>query len=344
MRTYIIKRLLLIPPTLLGISIISFAIMRMAPGRPTPVRSGAAGGIALERNALNRQAAEQWYKERHLDKPLWVQYLYWVRDLATLRVRTFGQPPEPVTRRILQALPYTVALNVVSFFFIYAIAIPIGIICAVRQNTLLDRALTLIVFLLYSLPSFWVGLLMLIFLCEPKYFEALGLRGEWAFPATGLYDRTLAEVGFGQWLWGWIRHWTLPVACLTYGGFAFLSRQMRGALLEQIRQDYIRTARAKGLPERVVILKHAVRNSLIPIITLFGTLLPAMITGSVIIESIFSIHGMGRLLITAITERDYPTVMTLTTLAAVLTMIGILISDLLYAVVDPRITLDRPAA
>jgi len=331
-RTYIIKRLLLIPPTLLGITIISFAIMKLAPGSPESMMIQQQGEGSMDSGVLSAKAAEIWRAERHLDKPVHIQYVLWVRDLVTLNLKTFKPPREKVINRIKERLPITIILNTIAILLIYTVAIPIGIICAVKQNTLLDRGLTLGVFVLYSLPSFWVATILLIFLCDTKCLN-------W-FPATAV-----PGIGRDAGLWIWLKIWTwhlvLPVICMTYGGFAFLSRQMRGSLLEQIRQDYVRTARAKGLKERVVILKHALRNSLIPIITLFGTLLPAMIAGSVIIESIFSIPGMGKLFLDSVFEREYPLLMTNITLIAILTMMGILISDLLYAIVNPTVSLEK---
>lgn len=325
MRAYLLKRLLLIPVTLLGVTLITFVVMKLAPGDPAQaIKSQAAGGT-LAASEANIKALEQWRAERHLDRSIIVQYGYWMRDLLRFDLgRSFLPPRERVSQRILGALPITILINLISFVLIYLIALPVGIVCAAKQFSWWDRALTVGVFLLYSIPTFWIGALMLQFLCPP-------------FPTTGYQPHGIAELGFFNWLWTWMRHLVLPVICMTYASFAFLSRQMRSALLDQVRQDFIRTARAKGLPERVVILRHAVRNALIPIVTLFGNLLPEMIAGSVIIEYLFSIPGMGQLFFAAILERDYPIIMGIETISAVLTLAGILISDLLYLVVNPTI-------
>ena len=195
--------------------------------------------------------------------------------------------------------------------------------------------ITTILFILYSLPSFWVAIMLLLLVSE-------GGRGIGLFPVRGLWP----ELGPGQSrgdftvLLQHVRHLALPVFCLTYASFAYISRQMRAGMLDVIRQDFIRTARAKGLPERVVIFKHALRNSLIPIITIVAVILPSLVGGSVIIESIFNVDGIGKLSFTAILTRDYPIIMAIFTLSAFLTLIGILISDILYAIVDPQISFE----
>ncbi|MGD8353662.1 MAG: ABC transporter permease, partial [Pseudomonadota bacterium] len=206
----------------------------------------------------------------------------------------------------------------------------VGVYSAVKQGTYGDRVTTVILFILYSLPNFWVAVLLIMFLGGGDFLD-------W-FPIYGILSPGLEGASWliklGNHLW----HIVLPVFCLTYGGLAALSRYQRSGMLEVIRHDYIRTARAKGLPEKLVIFKHAMRNSVIPIVTLMGSLLPGMFGGSVIIENIFSIPGMGQLGFEAVLSRDYPVVLAIATIAAFLTLIGILISDLLYVWVDPRIT------
>ncbi len=326
MRAYLIKRLLLIPITLIGITLITFVVMKLAPGDPAKILRAQASGQAMKATQANLEALENWKKERHLDKPLFVQYGYWLRDLCTFDLgRSLMTGRERVSKIIAERLPITILINVIAFGLIYAIAIPVGIVGAAKQFTLTDRILTVIVFLLYSLPGFWVGTLMLAF-CTGKLF-----------PTSGYYPNGIAEVGFLKWSIEWTRCLFLPVVCATYASFAFLSRQMRSSLLEQIRQDFVRTARAKGLSERVVVLRHATRNALIPIVTLLGTLLPAMIGGSIIIEQLFSIPGMGQLFFNAINERDYNVIMGIEVVSALLTLFGMLASDILYVLVNPTI-------
>ncbi len=332
MQTYILKRLLMIPVTLFGVVLVTFFVMRLAPGDPAAMIVGTGISGEIKQGQLNREAIEQWRKERHLDEPTHMQFAYWLGDVIRFDFgRSFIPPRRPVMEEILERLPITIVMNVIAFFLIYLIAIPVGIYSAVAQYSIGDRIVTVLLFILYSLPSFWVATMCLVYLCSGEYLQ-------W-FPTQGYTKVTVEEAGLWGYVTTWARHLFLPVMCLTYGGFAMLSRQMRVGMLENIRLDYVRTARAKGLPERRVILKHVLRNSLIPVITLFGLLFPAMLAGSVIIEYIFGIPGMGRLFFEAILTRNYPLVMAEVVLSAMLTLIGVLISDLLYAIVNPTITL-----
>jgi peptide/nickel transport system permease protein len=334
---YIAQRIGLFVPTLLFITLLSFALSRLAPGDPAALKVGvgAEGGIA-GRTGLNERTLELLRKQWHLDKPLWQQYLLWLRDLVTLEFGRSFQDNRPVLEKIAERLPITLAMNLFAVLIAYGIAIPLGVYSATHSGTALDRFLTFLLFALYSLPSFWVAMLAVTFLCNPEYLAL--------FPTSGIRSIFHSE----QWsLWrrivDYAWHLTLPMLVYTYASFAFISRQMRSALLEVLRQDYIRTAYAKGLPGRVVIWKHAVRNSLIPIVTLLAGILPSLIGGSVIVETIFSIPGMGELSFRALVARDYPVIMAVFTLSAVLTLVGILLADILYAVVDPRISFARRA-
>jgi peptide/nickel transport system permease protein len=254
----------------------------------------------------------------------------WVKRIFTLDFGDSFQDHRPVIGKIKERLPITLALNIISILLAYLVAIPLGIYSAAFQGSRTDRFITFTIFMLYSLPSFWVATMGIVFLCGGDYWHLFPPGGISSIMATGLtFGQKVVDVGW---------HLVLPVACLTYGSFAFLSRQMRVGMLEVIRQDYIRTARAKGLSEWTVITKHALRNSLIPVLTIIADILPALIGGSVIIETIFSIPGMGRLGFEAILYRDYPVIMAVFTVSALLTLVGFLVSDLLYALVDPRIS------
>ena len=333
MKAYLIKRFFLIIPTFLGITLITFLIIQLAPGNPVSLKIQQLGGEGIKTETVSREVIEQTKKLYGLDKPFHVQYLLWLKRLVTLDFGESYKDHRPVWTKVKEALPVTLLLNLISIFLIYLISVPIGVFSAVYPESRLDRVLTLILFFLYSLPSFWVAMILIIYLGGGEYLDL--------FPVVGIISADSGQLP----LWGKVInvlwHLVLPVTVLTYGGFAFLSRLSRAQLLEVIRQDYIRTARAKGLPERVVIFKHALRNSLIPLITLMGTLLPALIGGSVIVEQIFSIPGMGRLGFEAVLSRDYPTVMAIAAIEALLTLISLLISDLIYVVVDPRISFER---
>jgi peptide/nickel transport system permease protein len=238
---------------------------------------------------------------------------------------------KPVLETVLSKLKYSITLALSSVFLIYLISLPLGIWSAVRQNTIADKIVTFILFMLYSLPSFFVAVILL---------NALTV-GDWAiFPNIGFQSSNAHEFTTLEYIKDIVWHVTLPIVCMSYGGLAALSRYARSGLLDVIRADYIRTARAKGLPEGIVIIKHAARNGMIPILTLMATLLPALIGGSVIIEVIFQIPGMGSYIFTSITQYDYNAVMAVLLISSVLTLIGMLLADLSYALVDPRITFD----
>lgn len=328
MRAYLIRRFLLIIPTFVGISLVSFMVIQLAPGSPIYFKlRGAQGTMASE--AETQEILEQTRKLYGLDKPLWQQYLLWLGRLVRLDFGESYKDFRPVRDKIAEALPVTLQINLISILLIYLISVPIGVYSATHHRSRGDAALTLALFVLYSLPSFWVAMLLILYLGGGEYWDL--------FPSYGLN-----QFGADQWpWWRWLAdrawHLALPVFCLTYGGLAALSRYARAGMIETIRQDYIRTARAYGFSEKVVVFKYALRNSLIPIITLLGTLLPALIGGSVIIEKVFSIPGMGRLGFEAILSRDYPLVMGILSISALLTLGGLLVSDLMYAIVDPRV-------
>ena len=320
-------------PTLVGISMISFLIIQLAPGDPATMRLGSGQGIR------DQAMAEQIIRETRalygLDRPLHVQYASWFRRVVTLDFGHSLKDQRPVWDKLKERVPVSIQLTGISLILAYLISIPIGIYSATHQYTRTDKVTTVFLFTLYSLPNFWVATLAIVYLGGGDFWDV--------FPVFGLQT-----IGSENWpLWDQIKdrawHLTLPVICMTYYTFAALSRYMRASMLEVVRQDFIRTARSKGLSERLVIYRHALRNSLIPIVTLMADLLPALIGGSIVIEYIFSIPGMGQLTFDAVLSRDYPVVMAVFTISALLTLLGILIADVLYTVVDPRITYGRRA-
>jgi peptide/nickel transport system permease protein len=332
MKAYLVKRLLQIIPTLLGITLVTFTIIQLAPGNPAFLKLRMAGEGQVGETAISSQIIEQTRQLYGLDRPLPIQYLLWVKRVITFDFGTSYKDHRKVIEKIAERLPVTLQLNIISMLLVYLIAIPCGVFSATHSGSASDRLLTLFFFLLYSLPGFWVAVLLIMFLGGGEFWDLFPIYGvssvgseSWPFHAR-LLDR----------LW----HLVLPVFCLTYGSLAYLSRLTRASLLEVIREDYVRTARAKGLSERIVIFKHAFRNALLPIVTLLAFLLPAMFGGSVIIESIFSIPGMGQLAFEAVLSRDYPVIMAITTISALLTLVGLLLGDILYAALDPRIKLE----
>ena len=331
MTAYLLKRLFLMIPTLLGIIVVSFLVILLAPGDPASQKFGGSGQAAAGMNAeRGTEAAEKRFREKHgFDLPLPAQFGLFLKRLATADM-IFFQTEQPIWPELWQALKVTIWLNMIVFLLIYAAAVPLGIFSAAYPNSALDRTTTLGLFVMYSLPSFWVAEMLRMLLSE--WFQ---------WPIMGLRSDNAADMTSWQQLVDYLQHIALPVLCLSYGGLAYVSRQMRAGMLEVIRQDYIRTAEAKGAGKARVILVHALRNSLFPIITLFASLLPFLVGGSVIIEVIFNIHGMGLLSYEGVLRREYDLVMTTLMLSAVLTLIGILISDVLYVVVNPRVSFEE---
>ncbi|MEZ4462555.1 MAG: ABC transporter permease, partial [bacterium] len=248
----------------------------------------------------------------------------------------------PVLDKIMERMPYTLTLNFLAIFFAYLISIPIGVWSAYRQNSTADRVVTAVLFALYSLPSFFVGVLLLNWLADGDpigVFPTGGFVGklpDW----VGIERDSTADMTVLEYILSASYHMVLPVFCMTYGGIASLSRYARTGLLDTIRADFIRTARAKGLSETMVVIKHAIRNGMIPVLTLLGTMLPALIGGSVVIEYVFNIPGMGLFMFESIFARDYNAIMGVLLISTVLTLVGLLLSDISYAIVDPRISFD----
>ena len=330
---YIIRRVLLFIPTLLAITLIAFALTRLAPGDPAALKAGVSGEGQSQRSVVSKKSIEQWRKQMRLDQPVFTQYVLWLNDMIHSDFGKSFQDNRPVIEKIMERLPVTLTMNIIAVLIAYAVAIPLGIVSATHQGTVVDRASGFGMFALYSLPVIWLSQLCLSFLCNPEYL--------YLFPNHGLHSNKAAFLSPGARIVDTLWHWVLPMVLYSYGSFAFLSRQMRSAMLETIRQDYIRTARAKGLPERRVIYSHSLRNSLLPIVTLLAGIIPALIGGSVVIEQTFSIPGMGSLSYAALVARDYPMIMAVFTIGAMLTLVGILVSDILYSLIDPRIAFSK---
>lgn len=330
MKKYLIKRILLVIPTFLGITLVTYAMIRLAPGDFTTLKLDMQG--ALKTGTVGTEIIDQEKKLYGLDKPIIIGYFEWMKKFMILDLGTSRKDGRPVSSRIAEALPITLLLNFITLIIVYIISVPLGIISAVKKNSFFDRSTSLLLFILYSLPSFWIALLLLIFFSGGEFLNM--------FPLGGFISDYAENAPFFQKAGNIIWHLVLPVITLTYGSFAFLSRYARANMLEVINQQYITTARAKGLSENRVIFIHAFRNSMVPLVTLMSSLLPGLLGGSVIVESIFSIPGMGMLAFEAILSRDIPVIMAISSISALLTLAGILSSDLAYALVDPRIRLD----
>ncbi|ACM21377.1 peptide ABC transporter, membrane protein [Geotalea daltonii FRC-32] len=318
---YLAKRMLLMIPLLIGITVITFGVIHLTPGEPVEMQVAMNPKVSAE----TRDRLRKYYE---LDKPIHVQYYRWVSRLARLDFgNSFSPDGRPVAAKIRERLPITINLNIISLILEFALAIPIGVMAATHRNGPLDRWTTVFVFLGFATPLFWLSLILMYL---------FGIKLGW-LPISGLHSLGYATHGFWWQLWDLAKHLVLPVSVATFGSLAGLSRYMRSGMIDTLGQDYITTARAKGLSERTVVYKHALRNALLPVITLLGLSVPGLIGGSVIFESIFSIPGMGQLFYQGVMARDYPLVMGILVIGAVLTLLGNLLADVGYALADPRI-------
>ena len=302
---------------LVFISIISHSVIHLAPGEP-----------ALVDPSNPRLKAEDIQRIRaayHLDEALHIQYVFWVRDLFSGELKSF-KDNQPVLKKIWDRFINSLPLFIVSMMIIWFLAFPVGIKAALNRNSIFDRVSTFLSYALISIPGFFLAYLLIIFMVKTFDVPVIGMRTFGLEEAPGLFK-------FLDRVW----HLTLPAIVSAVGGMAVLSRYVRSQMLEVIHQDYMRTARAKGLSEDQVIYRHGLRNALLPFITMFGLTIPGLIGGSVIFETIFAWPGMGRLGFEAILARDFPVILTLTFFSAILVLLGTLISDILYGVADPRI-------
>ena len=322
---YIAKRVLQAIPILIGASTIIFFLMHAAPGDPT--------SLYLSNPNIDPRVIEQMRRNLGLDQPVYIQYVKW---LGSFLQGDFGysfSQHRPISGVLKDAIPNTLLLSAVAMVVIFTLGVLVGTIQAVRQYSWIDNLATSLSFFFYSMPSFWFGLmLMLLFSYKFQWLPAsqmTSVEHEFLSGAGRLSDR--------------LQHLLLPSLELGVGGAASIARYMRSGMLEQIRQDYVRTARAKGLGERSVVFKHAMRNALIPVVTLLGLYIPFLISGAVLIETIFAWPGMGRTIVTAIFQRDYPVVLASAFVISIMVIVGNLVADILYSVVDPRVRVEEQA-
>lgn len=330
---YLLKRLFWMVPLLVGISLVSFLIMHLAPGDITTTEAG----FNPKASAESRQKLREMY---NLDKPVLVQYGLWLKRMAQLDFgNSFASHQRPVfwqtrdaqgnvTKGMIQeALPITLLINVLGLVLIVAVALPLGIVSALTQNRAPDRAITLFVFIGFAIPGFWLALLLMYW---------TGVAHDW-LPISGLHSLGYDNLPWYDKIGDTLQHLVLPVFISALSGLAGIALFVRNGMLDVLHQDYITTARAKGLKEDTVVFRHALRNALLPLITIFGLSIPGLIGGSVIAESIFAIPGMGKLFYDAVLMRDFPVIMGILTIGSALTLLGNLLADLAYAWADPRV-------
>lgn len=328
-----VKRVLWMLPLLIGISLISFFIMHLAPGDITNTEAG----FNPKASAESRQKLREMY---NLDKPVIVQYGLWLKRMGTLDFgKSFASHQKPVfwqtkdkdgniTKGLIQeALPITLLINIIGLIITLTLAIPLGIIAARHYQGLPDKSITLFNFIGFSIPSFWLSLLLMYW---------LGVANDW-LPISGIHSLNYESLDTYEKIKDSISHLFMPVIIPSITGLAGITMFVKSGMLDVFHQDYITTARAKGLNEHTVIYKHALRNALLPLITLIGLSIPGLIGGSVIAETIFAIPGMGKLFYDAVLMRDFPVIMGILTIGSALTLIGNLIADVAYAWADPRV-------
>ncbi len=321
MLKYIIKRLISMFPILIGITIISFFVMHLAPGDTVTIQQSL-------NPKYSETAREKFVKMYNLDQPIYKQYLIWLKKFATLDFgNSFSSDGRKVIDKIGDRLPITLGLNIISMILIFIIALPLGVLSAYYRNSIFDKTVTIIVFVGFAIPMFWLALMCMYF---------FGIVLGW-LPISGLTSYNFDSLSITGQIADVIKHITLPIAITVFGGIASISRFGRTSTLEVLGQDYIMSARARGIGEKTILFRYALKNAMLPIVTLLGLSIPGLIGSSVIFESVFSIPGMGQLFYQSVMMRDYPTVMGILVIGSLLTLIGNLIADIAYAYIDPRI-------
>lgn len=334
MKAYILRRLLLMIPTLLGISIVCFALVQLIPGGPVEemvakVQTASAHGGASASRSISPEQIAQIQSYFGFDKPAWKRYLIWLWNVLHLDLGTSYTYGLPVWNVISSRFPVSLAFGISSFFLSYLVCVPLGLAKAVRNNSLFDKISSMAIFSGYVMPGYALGILLIIFLAGGSFFNI--------FPLGGIVSENFEELSLGGKVWDILLHWTLPMICYMIGEFAFLTFLMKNSVLEELGREYMRTALAKGLSFREALVRHALRNALIPIVTRLSEVFSLLFAGALLIEKVFDIDGMGLLYYNSMVNRDYNVVMGIILLSSVLALFGRLFSDILYTWVDPRI-------
>jgi ABC-type dipeptide/oligopeptide/nickel transport system permease component len=365
MASYILRRLMLLFPTLIGMTVVTFLVMALSPG-------GIGGALLAQEGTMRpeeRKAVEAYLNERYgLDKPLYRQYLRWLNKVSPVGVKKAGEGyphswyfgfkepdfgesfvrRQPVGQLISDALPVTLLLNGLALPIVYILSIWMGIVSAKHRGKMLDVSMGTTLIVLWSIPQILMGVLLVGYLANDKYLHWFPSNGLHTFSSGNAAELTADQMAFlprfagGVWQRGWLLdsawHLVMPVFCLVYTQFAVLTKLCRGSVLDNITADYARTARAKGIRAKDVLYHHVFRNSLLPLITYAAEILPALIGGSIIVETIFGIDGMGKLVVDAVFQKDPELVLSETLVVSFLTLISYLLVDILYAVADPRVS------
>ncbi|MBP7552744.1 MAG: ABC transporter permease subunit [Spirochaetes bacterium] len=334
MLKYILKRFLLMIPTLIGISIVCFFITRILPGGPIEqaIAQMTTKGDAGLTKRINEKEIERLKKIYGFDKPAYIQYFVWMKNILKGDFGESFRTHKPVLTEIGEKIPISLIFGLTGFFLSYIICIPLGVKKALSHNTAFDTASSVAVYVGYSIPGFALGVLLLVLLGGGTFLNL--------FPLTGVVSNNFESLSFFRKVLDVIHHMVLPVFCYSIGGFAVLTSLMKNSLMDELNKDYVRAALAKGVPYKKVIFRHALRNALIPIATGVGGLFGAFFAGSILIEKVFTIPGMGLLGYESIVQRNYPVVLGLIIIQSLFNLLGRILSDFALVVVDPRITFD----
>jgi microcin C transport system permease protein len=324
-------------PTLIGITVISFAIINLAPGSPIEQKiqqmkfggSGHEGGGGAKSSVVSEEVLQALKKQYGFDKPIHIRYWIWLKNISRLDFGESFTYEEPVLNVIVSKFPVSLQFGVISLILSYVVCVLLGVAKAVKHGSTFDHISSFFLAVFYSIPDFMLAILLIVYFAGGRFFH-------W-FPIGELYSDNYYELSFFAKIWDRIHHFILPLVCYMIGSFTVLTMLMKNSLLDEVKKDYIRTARAKGVSEQNIYLKHALRNALIPIVTGIGGFLAVFFTGSLLLESIFQLDGIGLLSYKSILQRDYNVIMGIMFLESVLLLIGNLISDLAYVIVDPRI-------
>lgn len=341
MFAYVLRRLVMMIPTLFGITLLCFVVINLTPGSPVEQKlqeirmggamagGGGSGGGGRGESGVSQEVIDALNKQYGFDKPMHIRYLIWLKNLSHLDFGDSFKYEEPVTELIMSKFPVSLTFGITSFILTYLICIPLGVLKAIRNGSAFDRATTVILFVSYSIPPIMLAILLIVFLAGSSHYDM--------FPIGGMISDSYSDLPFMGKLLDRVHHMILPLICYMIGGFTFLTMMMKNSMLDVIKLDYIRTAKAKGLPEKAVYMKHALRNALIPVVTGMSGILSLFFSGSILIERVFNLDGMGLLGLTAVSARDYNVLMGLIFLQSLMLMVGRLLTDVLYVVVDPRI-------
>lgn len=338
MFNYLIRRMVLIIPTLIGITLLVFFIVNLAPGSPIEQQLQAlkfsASAESSSSNSsgaatVSQEVLDALNKQYGFDKPVYERYWIWLKNLVKLDFGESFTYEEEVTSVIASKFPVSLQFGIMSLILSYLISIPLGVFKAVKDGSKFDFISSFILFLAYSIPGFMLAIILIVFLSGGSYLDI--------FPIGGLYSDFYDEMNFGEKVIDRIHHFVLPLICYTIGSYTTLTLLMKNSLMDEIKKDYIRTARAKGVTENVVYFKHALRNALIPIVTGIGGFLGVFFAGSLLLEKVFQLDGIGLLGFNSILSRDYNVIMGLLAIQALLMLIGNILSDIAYVLVDPRI-------